>query len=219
MNKLVEHVSTIEALISAMPTRTEADVRGRIIDPLLGLLGWVSEDIHREPYNQWKPHSGYLDYLATIHGRPHLVIEVNRTSRAFGLQAKLAKAGMATFAELLKTGTPDLQEALDQCSRYAQYCGAPFAVATNGLEFLAFKALQPGRGLNDAKVVIFSSPNDVLRRLDQFVDLMGYEQCRTGAAEFHLIGQTLDAPAFAQTLRAGPKTPLAGDLARLKFAA
>lgn len=200
MHELIRHISSIEALLGDLPNQTEADLRGRIIDPLLSLMGWAALDIYREPYNHWVPNPGFLDYLITIAERPHLVIEAKKSSRPFGIPAKLSKAGMATLADLVKTGSADLREALDQCSRYAQHCGAPFAIATNGREFLAFKALQPGRGLNDAKVVIFASPADILKRLDQFNELLGFEQCRTGAAEFHLVGHTLDAPTFAQTL-------------------
>ena len=180
--------------------QTEADTRARIIDPILDSLGWIPSAISREPYAGWSESKGYIDYLLFIRNKPYLVIEAKKTGRTFELPARLAKQRFTTFRSLKAISNSDLNEALEQCMRYTMHCGAQYACATNGFEWLFFKPTHPHRPLPDAKVAIFPDIESILKNIDLFSDLLACEQLEGGAAEQHLVGKTLKIPRFSKRL-------------------
>src|SRR5262249_25073973 len=147
---------------------TEADTRAKIIDPLLDALGWSASGIRREPYAGWVDNRGYIDYLLIAEGRPRYVLEAKRRGRTFEIPDSLRKQEHTSYKILYATGSPSLKEALDQCLKYSQHTGAPYAVATNGVDWVFFKPSHPYRALPDARVVIFSGTQEVRDRLDEF---------------------------------------------------
>jgi len=182
------------------PSDTEADTRAIYVDPILRQLGWRNEDVRREPYDGWSPNPGFADYLLKARGQPHLVVEVKKDSRAFDVPAKLAKAGTTTLKNLIATGSKDLREAVDQCKRYSQHCGAPYACATNGRTFIFFKPLHPGRPQAEAKVVVFADLAAALRRFDEFEAVLGRESVEAGGLESRLVGHITRLATFAKRL-------------------
>ena len=65
------------------PSHTEADTRATMIDPLLAAMGWNPEEIRREPYDEWQPAPGYLDYLLLVHGQPYIALEAKKAPVPF----------------------------------------------------------------------------------------------------------------------------------------
>src|SRR6187402_2533754 len=158
----------LEKLEALKSVDTEADTRAQMIDPMLEALGWTSGAIRREPYAGWAQSKGYVDYLLSADGRPRYVIEAKRRGRTFDIPTSLRKQRYTSYKKLYTSGSPDLQEALDQCLRYSQHTGAPYAAATNGIDWLAFKPSHPYRALPNARVVIFSGLEEIKSRPDEF---------------------------------------------------
>jgi hypothetical protein len=179
---------------------TEADCRAQIIDPLLRELGWLDSQVHREPYAGWADDRGYIDYLLAINHKSFMVIEAKKTGRSFDIPAALTPSGETSYEKLYATSSKDLHEALGQCLRYATHCGASFACATNGKDFVIFKTHHDGRGLPQAKVIIFRGLQDVLARIDEFVELLSRADCEKARIDKLLVGREMVAPTHARRL-------------------
>lgn len=197
---VVELLMEIDARTGA-EIETEADTRAVVVDPLLAALDWPPQAIKREPYAGWKDSRGFADYLLLVRDKPYLVLEVKKSGRQFRLPEKMVGQLSTTFGKLRAVANDDLIEALDQCIRYGVHCGAQYACATNGADWLFFKPNHPHRPLPEAKVVIFSGIKSILTNLDKFCDLLGRSQLENGMAESHLIGQVIKIPTFNRRLR------------------
>lgn len=179
----------------------EADTRALYIDPVLNALGWGKSTVKREPYAGWDDARGYIDYLLLVRGKNTLVLEAKKRGRSFEIPAALKKQRTTSYKKLRAIANHDLIEALDQCLRYAQHTGAQYACATNGIEWLFFKPNQPHRALPEARVVLFSSLDDILHDIDDFESLLGLQNLEKGSAENALVGREILVPNFAKRLR------------------
>ena len=180
---------------------TEADTRAQIVDPILAALGWAPGSIKREPYAGWTDSRGYLDYLLKVEGRSRYVVEAKKVGRSFDIPASLRRQPFTSYRKLRSTGSADLIEALDQCLRYAIHTGAIYAAATNGIDWVCFKPHHTDRALPDAKILLFSGPDDILGRLDEFEDALSYAGVSEGRCEKVLLGREIRVPTFAKALR------------------
>jgi predicted type IV restriction endonuclease len=180
---------------------SEADARALIIDPLLTSAGWAAGDVKREPYAGWEESRGFIDYLLLQGGRPMMVVEAKKTGRSFQLPANLTSQRVTSFKKIRRIASPDLKEALEQCLRYTQHTGAPYACATNGSDWIFFKPSHSFRSLPDARVVIFNGIDQVAKRIDEFLDLFSFEGLQEGRAEKELLGREIQKPQFAKRLQ------------------
>ncbi|WP_198683640.1 AAA family ATPase [Peristeroidobacter agariperforans] len=179
---------------------TESDTRARFISPTLQYLGWLAGDIRREPYAGWTDSRGYIDYLLLLNSKPVMVVEAKKAGRSFGVPRSLASQRITSYKKLRATASEDLKEALDQCLRYSQHTGARYACVTNGCDWLVFKPTHPGRSLPDARVVIFNGKDQILKRLDEFIDTLSPTAIETGKSEKGLLGREIQVPEFAKRL-------------------
>lgn len=180
---------------------TEADTRALVIDPLLQHLGWNHGDVKREPYAGWANARGFIDYLLLQEGRPMMILEAKKTGRSFSLPQALTNQRLTTYRKIRATASTSLIEALDQCLQYAQHTGAIYACATNGSDWLFFKPAHSFRSLPDARVVVFNGIDQIVKRIDEFCSLLGYEAVQEGQAEKLLLGRELKRPLFAMRLQ------------------
>ena len=180
---------------------TEADTRALIIDPLLRHLGWGFSDIKREPYAGWADARGFIDYLLMQSGRPLMVLEAKKTGRTFSLPQTLTNQRITTYRKIRASASPTLVEALDQCLHYAQHTGAIYACATNGADWVFFKPSHSFRALPDARVIVFNGIDQIVKRVDEFFELIGYSSIQEGRAEKHLLGKELTRPLFSKRLQ------------------
>jgi predicted type IV restriction endonuclease len=195
---LIEH---IQQLPERPPSElTESDTRARFISPTLQHLGWLVGNIRREPYAGWSDSRGYIDYLLLLNGKPVMVVEAKKAGRTFGVPRNLASQRTTSYKKLRATASEDLKEALDQCLRYSQHTGARYACVTNGCDWLVFKPTHPGRSLPDARVVVFNGRDQILKRLDEFIDTLSPTGIETGNAEKALLGREIQVPGFAKRL-------------------
>jgi hypothetical protein len=185
----------------AADQHSEADTRAKVVDPVLEALGWSAATIRREPYTGWADDKGFIDYLLSIEGKPRYVVEAKRTGRVFEIPASLKRQRYTSYKKLRASASPDLKEALEQCLRYALHTGAPYAAATNGLEWVFFKPAHQYRALPDARVAIFAGTDDIQRRLNEFEDVFSKLGVEQGRCEKALLGKEIQAPSFAKRLR------------------
>ncbi len=195
---LVAFLGTVSSM--SLDDLTEADTRAILIDPILERLGWASGAIKREPYAGWSDTRGYIDYLVRVDTRPTYVIEAKRVGRTFSLPNALKRQRTTSLRKLMSTAGNDLIEAIDQCVRYCQRTGAPYACATNGLEWVFFKPFHPYRDQGDARAVLFSGIDDVLKHLNAFDDLLSPNGVEQGRTEATLLGREIQVPSFAKRL-------------------
>jgi hypothetical protein len=195
-------IGTLEALKTLkIDTPSEADTRALYLDPILAALGWTGAAIKREPYAGWTDARGFIDYLLLVRGKSTLVIEAKKVGRTFELPAALRRQATTSYKKLRAVAGADLLEALEQCLRYTQHTGAQYACATNGSEWIFFKPNQPYRSLPDARVILFSSLDDILKNLDNFESLLSLGGVESGNAEKLLVGREILVPYFAKRLR------------------
>lgn len=198
----MELIEFLADLPSPLQTNgTEADTRAQVIDPVLALVGWLAKEIKREPYAGWTDAKGFVDYLLLINGRPMMVLEAKKSGRSFSIPSALKSQRITSFKKIRSTASEDLKEALDQCLRYAQHTGAIYACATNGEDWIFFKPMHPSRTLPDAKVVIFGGVGEILKRLDEFLDLISVHGIEEGRAEKGLLGRDIQVPTFSKRLQ------------------
>ena len=197
---LIDTIGRIKAALAKNLNLTEADSRAQIIDPLLRDLNWPDEQTKREPYAGWADHKGFIDYLLMVRNKPLMVVEAKKVGRQFDIPALLAKQKQTTYEKLFATASSDLREALQQCVRYATHCGATFSCATNGADFVFFKSHHGSRPLPQAKCILFVGWDDVLQRLDEFMDLFDRPAFEHGRAERLLVGKEMEAPSHARRL-------------------
>lgn len=195
--ELLQHLQTTHASLG----QTESDTRAQIIDPILSALGWPTEAIAREPFVGWSESRGFIDYLLSIKGRPFLVLEAKKTGRTFDLPQALVDQKVTTYKKLAAVANADLKEAIEQCLKYTQFTGAQYACATNGIDWIIFKAIHPIRPLNEAKIIIFHGIDSILADLDLFCEVLGKHSIELGSADKHLMGRPLRTPVFAMRLR------------------
>ena len=130
-----------------------------------------------------------------------MVLEAKKTGRTFGIPNAFVKKAATTFEKLRLAGSADLIEALDQCVRYASHTGALYACATNGQDWVFFKPNHPFRPLGNAIVILFHGVDQIVQRLDEFIELLSPEALQKGAPDKALLGRNLQVPDFAKRLQ------------------
>jgi len=130
-----------------------------------------------------------------------MVVEAKRIGRTFGLPQNLTSQRTTTFKKLRKLASDDLKEALDQCLRYSQHTGAIYACATNGADWIFFKPSHHFRALPDARVVIFNGIDQIIKRIDEFLDLISAKGLQEGKAEQKLLEREIQVPTFSKRLQ------------------
>lgn len=197
----MELIDFLLSLPNPLPTDdTESDTRAKVVDPVLDRAGWSSNEIKREPYAGWSDSKGFIDYLLLLDNRPVLVLEAKKSGRTFSIPRGLTTQRTTTFRKLMATASDDLKEALDQCLRYTQHTGALYACATNGNDWVFFKPNHSYRSLPDAKVIVFQGTDQVIKRIDEFLDLLSPDGIQEGRTEKSLLGRDIQVPTFAKRL-------------------
>lgn len=148
---------------------SEADTRAKIIDPVFkGVLGWPEESISREePSNE-----GFADYVfTTFVGRPYLLVEAKRARPRFDLQKRDREEVYLIGGSALSG--KDVKRTISQAAGYAPNLGCPFAVITDGQQYVLFEAIKD-RVLRDRKAITFTNLADA-RQFRAFYELLSAE--------------------------------------------
>ncbi|MCB0029361.1 MAG: hypothetical protein KDE28_15705 [Anaerolineales bacterium] len=134
----------------------EANTRLLLIDNVLLSLGWQKDQFNAE---QAVSKLSYIDYLLEIDKIPRLVVEAKRVNYTFGPPRRKSRKNHYTITYLRSAFGQAFSEVLSQAERYALQNKVPFAILTNGGEWLLVQlALTPGFSeLNDLRGIYFGN--------------------------------------------------------------
>ena len=148
----------------------EAKTRLLLIDEILGILGWDKSSFNPETYI---PKAGFSDYLLTIDDNPRLVVEAKRIGDTFRTaKSKLLKREYEVryFKRAFKSSFSDV---IEQAKDYCIETKVPFALLTNGAEWVALQLLTlPGVSIDTAKGIYFGNIFSEKFEFDLFWDLV-----------------------------------------------
>ena len=113
-----------------------------IINNVLNALGWNDEDFNPE---ERAGSVGFTDYLLSIDGFPRLIVEAKRNSHTFHIPRNRLQRITYPLRYLRNQFGSSLTEVLEQAITYGQENGVPYAVLTNGAEWVLVQIrLSPG---------------------------------------------------------------------------
>ena len=157
----------------------EAETRRKIIDQILEkILGWDVLDITFEEKVQEDGTTKYADYIIK-NANSSILIEAKRISINFKLpQNTLSKLNSALVKD-------ELGNAIIQARDYCRKLGIPFAIVTNGDQWIIFPASRiDGVSFSESSAIIFHNIDDVLnKRFNYFHNLLS----REGFIDFFLV--------------------------------
>src|SRR5579864_1193987 len=148
--------------------QTEADTRARLITRLLtDVLDWQPEQINREEH----AHPGYMDYVL-LTNRRIAVVEAKRSGDVFHLPNDLSRVKNLRLAGVVRT-VKNLQTHISQVFGYCSNNGIEYAVVTNGLQYVIFRAIRTdGIHIGQGRVIVFPSFDDIEQRFVEFWSLL-----------------------------------------------
>lgn len=148
----------------------EAKTRLVLIDEILSLLGWDKSSFNPETYI---PKAGFSDYLLAIDDNPRLVVEAKRIGDTFrSATSKLLKREYEV-RYLKRAFKSSFSDVIDQAKDYCIETKVPFALLTNGAEWVALQLLTlPGVSLDTAKGIYFGNVFSQEFEFDLFWDLI-----------------------------------------------
>lgn len=152
---------------------SEADVRAKLIDPLfVRALGWPEEQIRRERHTTA---GEFIDYEC---GKPssYFVIEAKKAQAAFRLPTLTHRRTFAIAG--LIAGDRALGEALDQAATYCFDEGITYAVVTNGVQLLVFRAMRTDRPWRKGEALVYRSPEELVEHFYELWDVLSYPAVR-----------------------------------------
>lgn len=134
----------------------EAETRLLIIDQVLYMLGWLMSDFNPETISGT---SGYTDYLLKTDNVPRLVLEAKRVSQTFGNTHKNYTKLNYQLKQIRTMYGPGLTEVIQQAERYSNYHKVPYAIVTNGEEWVLVQLRKvPGfQSIEEEKAVYFGN--------------------------------------------------------------
>jgi hypothetical protein len=137
----------------------EAQVRNKIIDPILSLLGWETHAIEVEEATGIFYHTKHADY----------VLRGPRTQTVFAvLEAKRPSVPLYRPRDCPQSAKWDMEEWLCQSLNYSLLLGAEFTILANGLSWLVLETFEPGLSVFDRDILWFPSLSEIADRVDEF---------------------------------------------------
>ncbi|KHF76915.1 hypothetical protein PJ15_2620 [Acinetobacter sp. neg1] len=166
----------------------EAETRRKIIDQILEkILGWNVLDICYEEKVQEDGITKYADYIIK-NANSSMLIEAKRISIRFQLPKN-------TLSKLNSTLVKDeIGDAIIQARDYCRKMGIPFAIVTNGDQWIIFPASRiDGVSFSESSAIIFHNIDDALNeRFDYFYKLLSREGFIDENLKIELIGRSED---------------------------
>jgi hypothetical protein len=159
---------------------SEADTRAKVIDPLFkDVLGWPEELIVREEPSG----DGYADYVLRDRNRAYALVEAKRVLPRFQLPRTTTRDSYVIGGPALSD--KHVKAAIMQAAGYGPTLGCPYAMVTNGLQFVVFRSIVE-LPLRSRKARIFSNLEDPQDFRD-FFELLSYDAMRDGALHEYFL--------------------------------
>ncbi|WP_233594443.1 P-loop NTPase fold protein [Pseudomonas syringae group genomosp. 7] len=167
----------------------EAETRKKLIDKIVeDVLEWDDTDISYEERVSEDGSTTYADYIIRT-ADMSLLIEAKRIGRSFDV--------VPTQKRVKLTGRimeGDTGAAIVQARDYCRKKSIPFAVVTNGAQWIIFPAVRTDAvSFSDSYAIVFDSLSRILgEELEHFVDLLSRTAVVEGNLAIELIGRTTD---------------------------
>lgn len=177
----------------------EATTRLRVIDRILfEALNWDKNSCEAEsPAYMGKKKLNFLDYALVFNRQRIVVVEAKRYSKTFSLP-KEKRNREYKVSTLLRFCGHDLEEVINQSRRYASAKGIPFAVATNGHQWIIFQPYIRGKNWEDGLAIVFNGLDDISKNWVDFVKLLAPENIIAGHLDSQLNANVVQSPSFAK---------------------
>lgn len=167
----------------------EAETRKKIIDKVLeNILGWSDNDISYEERVSEDGKTTYSDYIVRT-ANTAFVVEAKRIGATFnitGLKKRTKLSGTIMDGEA--------GNAIRQAREYCRQKSIPFAVVTNGTQWLIFPGVRTDQvSFSDSNVIIFDSLERILgEELNHFKTLLSRDGVIEGNLSIELLGRNTD---------------------------
>lgn len=183
----------------------EANTRLQIIDEMLILLGWSKSDFSPE---ESTGNGNYTDYLIRVNGQPHLVVEAKKLGTVFTLPKNINRREY-TAKYLANNCGKELKEAMTQAAQYCNEKGAPYAVVTNGDQWIIFRGTaSTQKGWIDFKATVFYSAEVLKQNFSAFWNLLSKQRILEGSLSEKLGYEITKVPNFAKRPTSETENPI-----------
>lgn len=188
MKELVDDLVNTYAKLS-LHSANEAETRKKLIDRVLEqVLGWTDDDISYEERVSENDSTTFADYIIRT-ADISILIEAKRIGKAFSLVPDKKKVKLSGSFLHGETG-----DAIKQAREYCRKKSIPFAVVTNGSQWIIFPAVRTDSvSFSDSNAIIFDSIERVLgEEITEFTDLLSRSGVVEGNLAVQLIGRNTD---------------------------
>jgi energy-coupling factor transporter ATP-binding protein EcfA2 len=162
-----------------LDAQTEADTRARLIDRIIGeVLDWPPENILREE----NASPGFMDYVFLVTRRV-AVLEAKKSGETFQLPHDITSGKAFTLNGIIRR-VPKLQSHINQVTNYCFNNGIEYAIVSNGLQYVIFRAVRiDGIHIGRGKVIVFNGVEDVETRFVQFWELLSKSSVQSNSLQ------------------------------------
>lgn len=155
---------------SVLSGENEAKTRLLIIDNILEALGWSKSDFN--PEHPVK-HVGFTDYLMSADDVPRFIIEAKRVGQTFIRPQTGLKKTVYQLSYVRTSFGPAVSEVIKQAEGYAKETGVPYAVITNGAEWILMQVIPTrNKTINELQCIYFGNLLSNTSHFDLFWDLL-----------------------------------------------
>lgn len=188
MNKKIDEIIKSNANLT-LHNANEAETRKKLIDRVLEeVLGWNQDDISYEERISEDGSTTFADYIIRT-ADVSLLVEAKRIGRTFQTVPDKRKVKISGALMQGETG-----EAIKQAREYCRKKSIPFAVVTNGNQWIVFPAVRTDEiSFSDSTAIIFDSLERALgEELADFKSLLSREGVIEGNLSIQLTGRNTD---------------------------
>ncbi|WP_134015416.1 hypothetical protein [Litoreibacter halocynthiae] len=188
MSSLVPELLDRHRLLT-LADANEAETRLKLIDRIIfEVLGWGHDDASVEERVSEDGNTTFSDYVLRT-GFSSLVIEAKRSGRSDLVVADKRKALLNR-----KLVSGDTGDAIIQARDYERKLAIPFAMVTNGDQWVIFPATRTDEvPFEKSSAIVFPNIQSVLERdFSDFYDLLSREAVIGGSLETELLGRIED---------------------------
>ncbi|MCF7500643.1 P-loop NTPase fold protein [Pseudoalteromonas sp. L1] len=167
----------------------EAETRKKVIDRIVeDILGWDDLDIAYEERVSEDNQTTYADYIIRT-ADTSILIEAKRIGITFQSIPKQKKVKLSGNIMEGKTG-----DAIKQARNYCRKKSIPFAVVTNGNQWIIFPAVRTDQiPFSSSSAIVFDSLERILgEELDYFKSLLSRDGVIDGNLAIELLGRNTD---------------------------
>ena len=173
----------------ALHDANEAETRLKLIDRIIfEVLDWSHDDVTVEERVAEDGKSTYTDYIIRTAGTA-FVIEAKKAGKSFVQVPNQRRVKLVGSIMEGETG-----EAIKQARDYCRKAGIPFAIVTNGAQWIIFPATRiDGVSFAQSSAIIFNSIQSLLHdHFTEFTTLLKREEVIAASLEIHLLGRQED---------------------------